>query len=117
MKTKHGTVYALRGGRFVKIGFTTNLLQRVDMIARYLPFRVRLVLAEDGTEEDEHHLHAVLAQFRVRREWFKWSPTVDWVLRYVKQKRLANVMVTGRHLVDLLKGLPESTGNNAELWN
>jgi T5orf172 domain len=70
-----GCVYFLEGigtGR-VKIGWSSNLRQRIHDLSTSAPYELRLLSAPSGcTMEDEKMLHEHFKEFRVspRKEWF-----------------------------------------------
>lgn len=68
-----GFVYfAYCAGR-IKIGFTTNVADRMASLATSSPFPVELLLTIAGDIEDEMAMHARFAEDRVNLEWFRAS--------------------------------------------
>lgn len=64
--TKPGTIYFARSGDLIKIGFTTNLRQRLKALG------VDHVLATtSGTMQDEKALHHRFGPHWVEGEWFR----------------------------------------------
>ncbi|MEV5819274.1 GIY-YIG nuclease family protein [Micromonospora haikouensis] len=59
----------------VKIGFTTNLRQRMASLRRWVPSRqTPIVLAvEEGTRVLEGKRHAQFADLRIDGEWFQYA--------------------------------------------
>ena len=54
----------------LKIGFSTNVGQRLETIQHHSPFDMHRLVAFEGTVEDEAALHRRFAKFRMRGEWF-----------------------------------------------
>lgn len=71
--TKHGTVYILRCGGYVKIGWTADLDKRMKS---YQPDTV-LLATMPGTRADEANLHKRFAHLRTHgREWYPLAPQI-----------------------------------------
>lgn len=76
---KQGLVYAMRFGNLVKIGYTTNLAARRLAI----PHDEVIGLAP-GTMRNERQVHAVLADYRYKGEWFHLTPEVArWISEHM----------------------------------
>ena len=74
-----GYVYALRFDGLVKIGFTRDLAQR--MLA--IPHDELVGLAPGGYRE-EAQVHAILAPWRHKGEWFRYTPEVaEWIATHM----------------------------------
>lgn len=75
--TKPG-VYALtvHGAERIKIGFTTNLHERVHTLETGSPFPLTVLAFMPGDYALEARFHAKLARYRVHREWFRDVPRV-----------------------------------------
>lgn len=78
-----GQVYFLQSDSAVKIGWTTDLDQRMKS---YSP-GAKILAVMPGTRKDETRLHRKFAHLRTnRREWFSYSPQVmEEVARVVKE--------------------------------
>lgn len=61
-------VYYIRFGDRVKIGFTTNLSERLKAIPHD-----EVLATETGTLSDERARHAEFAALRVKGEWFRYE--------------------------------------------
>jgi hypothetical protein len=96
----HGTVYAMRGGSWVKVGFTTDLSQRFEHLSLNVPFRLSVILAEPGSRFDEELLLRSLAQFRTRGEWFRWTKPVAWMIDYIGRRGISSLVARGNALLD-----------------
>jgi len=69
-----GTIYFLRSGAYFKIGWTSNLEQRMK---GYAP-DTQLLAAHPGTRRQELALHKRFAHLLGRgREWFVFSPEIE----------------------------------------
>lgn len=64
-----GAIYFIRLGSLVKIGFTTNLAQRL----KHLPHE-EVLAVRTGSMRDEKALHAQFAHLRQHGEWFRQGP-------------------------------------------
>jgi hypothetical protein len=68
-----GTVYYLRSGAYIKIGWTSNLEKRMRA---YAPDSV-LLATEPGTRKDESRRHKMFATHRTHgREWYAMVPSL-----------------------------------------
>ena len=71
-KEARGTVYFIQDeDGFIKIGFTTNLDQRLSSLRTAARQRLTLLATEEATAQRERDLHRRFAAHRVRREWFR----------------------------------------------
>ncbi len=70
---KMGTVYFLRVGGYVKIGWTSDLEKRMR---QYMPDS-QLLAVKPGTRKDENALHRKFAHLKTHgREWFPLAPQI-----------------------------------------
>lgn len=71
-------VYFIQAGECgpVKVGFTSNLKERLDALQVGHPENLRLLGARQGGPAEEAELHRRLAAHRVRGEWFAPAPEV-----------------------------------------
>lgn len=68
-----GTVYYLRVGSYIKIGWSANLEKRM----RSYPPDTILLATEPGTRKDEHRRHKMFAAHRTHgREWYAMVPSL-----------------------------------------
>ncbi|HXJ59411.1 MAG TPA: Cro/CI family transcriptional regulator [Verrucomicrobiae bacterium] len=72
-----GHIYFLRHGDFVKIGFSTNYLERCAAISVCTPEETTIIAAHAGTYADEARFHRLLKAHHHRAEWFHWTPEVE----------------------------------------
>ncbi|WP_438278131.1 GIY-YIG nuclease family protein [Nitrobacter sp.] len=73
---KFNQVYFIRCGEFVKIGFTYDVLVRLETLQAATPYTLELLDSFAGGESDEKELHARFAEHRVRGEWFHLAPEI-----------------------------------------
>lgn len=81
-----GLIYALALDKKIKIGWTSNLEQRMQSY----PPHSRLLVWVEGTRADERDLHRSLRQSLVAgREWYSRSPQVEAFIRdaHLRQDR------------------------------
>lgn len=73
-------IYVLDNGMHLKIGFTTNLEQRVKQLQTGSSTELKVVCVKHGDVALEQQLHSSLAKYKVQGEWFEKSPEVLEVL-------------------------------------
>ena len=95
-----GYVYAIESNRgSVKIGWSGNPLRRMETLLREDPGELRIIGSVPGTKMDERAIHARLAKYRLRGDWFRMEGEV---VKYVKSmpiiipENLAARVVKGR---------------------
>lgn len=77
---KDGTVYYLRVGAYIKIGWTSDLTKRMKS---YSPDSV-LLATEPGTRKDEQRRHRMFAVHRTHgREWYAMVPSLTHHIQQV----------------------------------
>jgi hypothetical protein len=63
----------------VKIGYSARPLVRLSQIQTGSPFVVELLSVIDGDVGTEAVAHSKFRKYRMRGEWFKWSPEIiEW---------------------------------------
>ncbi len=72
-----GSVYFIRCGDFVKVGFSNDPQQRLRAIIAHTPHDVEIVALHAGSQRDEVTFHRLLALHHHRGEWFKWCAEVE----------------------------------------
>lgn len=83
-----GWVYFIRGGNFVKIGWSKKPDRRIEQLRTGCPFETKVVGRIPGTKKDESALHKAFAWAKARRkgEWFRAEPAllalVQWAANY-----------------------------------
>ena len=74
------TVYVIRCGYRVKIGFTQNLAQRLHSLTTANHRPIELITSWPAPKEAEKALHARFADLRVKGEWFALQkPIKEWL--------------------------------------
>jgi hypothetical protein len=68
-----GFVYFVYCAGRIKIGFTTNVADRMASLATSSPFPISLLLTIAGDPQDEAALHAAFNHSRANLEWFSLS--------------------------------------------
>lgn len=65
---------------YVKIGFTTNLAERLKTFQTYNPTPVKVLKTEEGTRATEKDFHKRFEKYKANSEWFHLT---DEVLEYI----------------------------------
>jgi len=74
------TIYVVRCGYRVKIGYTANLNQRMHSLGTANHRPIELLASWAGDKADEKALHQRFAELRVRGEWFALQkPIKEWL--------------------------------------
>lgn len=80
----HSEVYFIETGPFIKIGYSTFALLRLDVLQAAAPYELKLIGSIKGSIRDEERLHAKFSHLHDRREWFNKAPEltafIDWIL-------------------------------------
>jgi len=95
-----GYVYFIKSSDMVKIGFSTDVVNRLSNLKVGNPFGSRLVAAIPGTEDTEAYFHKMFAEYRSQGEWFRIDGLLKVMLKtmpgYVSlPERKANRPKTG----------------------
>ena len=69
-REREGYVYFFRAGNTVKIGFSTNLVQRSRQLQTACSERAFMAKFVKGTAFTERHFHERFAEYRINGEWF-----------------------------------------------
>ncbi|MES2602127.1 MAG: GIY-YIG nuclease family protein [Pseudomonadota bacterium] len=80
-----GKVYFLEGGGRIKIGHSRDVAARVRNIATSSPIKLGLLGSVDGSHKVEKAVHRMLAEHRVKGEWFVDCPQVRAVLDLMRE--------------------------------
>lgn len=73
-----GNVYFVSGAEFVKIGFATDLKQRLKELQIGCPHDLKIVAVIEGAAPSmERIVHAAFEESRVRGEWFKLDERLE----------------------------------------
>lgn len=74
------SIYFLRHGDLIKIGFSSNLGARVAAIISSIPGKVEFLGHMPGDRDVESHFHALFAEQRFSGEWFHTSERLEAVV-------------------------------------
>lgn len=74
-------VYFIKSGEYIKIGVTTALKKRVEVLQTANPEKLEVLATVEGGERDEKFVHSIFKNHHVRGEWF--SPH-DEIYNYIK---------------------------------
>lgn len=72
------------GGGPVKIGFSAEPLQRLDMLMSWSPVPLQVLASAPGTQKDEGAIHAAFSEHWSHREWFRGVPEIYALIHEVK---------------------------------
>lgn len=70
VRANSGYVYVLRSGFFIKIGYSTNPVERIGSIVTSTPDDCEMLFLVPGNLKLEKRLHREFAACHYRREWF-----------------------------------------------
>lgn len=71
-----GNIYfiqLLNNDKFVKIGFTNNINQRISALRTMLPYKIELIHHYQGYLWQEHWLHQAFQIHHLNGEWFRFT--------------------------------------------
>ena len=71
------SIYVLRYGDLLKIGYSSNLPARVNHIMAAIPGHVTFVGHMPGDREVERHFHEKFSTSRFQGEWFASTPELE----------------------------------------
>lgn len=80
-----GSVYFIRYGEMIKIGFTLNVAKRVVGLQSGFPSALELVHSIPGTPLDEMYLHKKFSSLKERGEWFRAEPVLLGYIESLKR--------------------------------
>lgn len=63
-------IYFIQAGKAIKIGFTTNLMDRFMVIQTSNAEKLKLIAVIEGSPEGESELHKMFKKYNIRGEWF-----------------------------------------------
>lgn len=64
-------VYFIYSGGLIKIGYSSNWVQRLEDISQGCPHPAEMILVMPGDREMEAGYHKLFAEYRMNREWFR----------------------------------------------
>lgn len=95
--TARPSVYFVRGGDLVKIGFSANVTQRLGDLRIGSPVKLELWHVCAGGRDLERALHERFAKDRSHGEWFRVSDEIaDFVSRAREREAVQSTPETGR---------------------
>lgn len=71
LRAKVGHVYFIKAGGLVKIGFSSDVLNRMSNLRVGCPVDSELVAVIPGTEDTELYFHKMYKSTREKGEWFR----------------------------------------------
>jgi hypothetical protein len=69
--SRPGSVYIIGFGDYIKIGWSTNVANRVRALQEGVPETLVVIAAFPGTQKSERNLHRLFSAHRTRGEWFR----------------------------------------------
>lgn len=79
-KKRPGFVYFIRSGDHIKIGYATNVADRIRELQVGNPTPLQLLGVMPAARPDEKRLHGQFAQTRIVGEWFQATPVlIDYI--------------------------------------
>ena len=76
-------IYFIQQENYIKIGFTTNPIRRVNTIQVSLPIKLNVLLIIDGDVKLEKEIHNLFSTIRTRGEWFLFDSSIE---DYIKSR-------------------------------
>lgn len=74
--------------RLIKIGFATDVDNRVAALQTATPFDIELEEWFTASRESERRLHRLLKRHQYRREWYRGWETVNAVIEEIDRGRI-----------------------------
>lgn len=75
-----GTVYVVKSGKFVKIGFSTNMKERLRDLQKGSATKLRVLASFPGTYSSERALHKRFRDHKSHAEWFRIEGALaEWI--------------------------------------
>jgi hypothetical protein len=87
--TAIGRVYFIEAGGFIKIGFATNVKQRLRSLQASNPIECRLLYSVGGTRLTEGEFHHRFAHLRHHGEWFRKEDELSAFIAKLKRRAQA----------------------------
>lgn len=82
----HGITYFIRAGDAIKIGFASNLKDRLGSLQTSHPDELEVLAAISAVHVDEYAAHQKFAHLRIRGEWFRADKDLLQFIEYAKLK-------------------------------
>lgn len=68
-------LYLMKSNKFLKIGYTSNIDNRIKQYKTHNP-DIKILSIIEGTREDEKKLHELCKEWKYDSEWFYYSPRI-----------------------------------------
>lgn len=83
-----GVVYFVQGstGGPIKIGYTTNMCNRLKELQTGFPDTLVILCAKKGYSKEEGEYHKAFEEFKLKGEWFKPVPEILSTIENIKTK-------------------------------
>jgi len=81
-----GYVYFIRDGEYMKIGYSTDVQQRMKSLITANPRDIELIAVFPGSTKTERELHSAFAYCRHRGEWFHIDPKMYDIINVVREQ-------------------------------
>ena len=79
----------------VKVGYTTNLKKRLDVLQTGNHNRLEICCFVRASYAVEQLIHQALAPFLIRNEWFEHNASVDGLIRKIEEFEIEKGLQTG----------------------
>lgn len=81
-------IYFLKAEQKIKIGYSSNPINRISSIQTATPYKLEVMLIINGDRDKESELHTLFKNFRGPGEWFDYSPEIkDFITNNKKLDR------------------------------
>jgi hypothetical protein len=102
-------VYFIQIGQAIKIGFTTNLNERIKGFRGHSAESVRVLALFRGTRELENRLHRLFAEARIRNEFFRGDHLIWSFIDIAKQRSIVDAIEWVEQVQDARKRAPTAS--------
>ncbi len=101
-------LYLIKCDNFLKIGYTSNLENRLKHYHTHNP-NFEILYTRKGDKKDEHYLHKLLSKYKIdSSEWYKYSPYIIKVFKnyepYKLDQEYNKNIITDKYVLKLLSG-------------
>ena len=79
-----GSLYLIKSGKYLKIGYTNNLDSRLKSYQTHNP-NYQLLFIREGTQSDEYFLHKIFEKYRINNtEWMVYKEDIINTFKTIK---------------------------------
>jgi len=78
-------IYFIGNDEYIKIGYSSNPIDRINCIAEGVPFKISIHAIIEGDEAQEKYMQQLFEKYHVNREWFSFS---DEIKEFITQQKL-----------------------------